>query len=155
MLLIHRRLGPKSDSEKQLASSTVLSAHLHVCMVSHSYMVAERRRQLDELAAQMIEVRQQSSSAAMNAAVSGLAEAVRTMGQSVSKPRPEDKRVGKPEPYSPGKDFGDWDFTFNGYAGTLDPEDSETITNSDDGDSTTQNSSLQPCCTYSRCSHRM
>ena len=66
----------------------------------------------------MIEMRQQSSSTAMNAAVSGLAEAVRTMGQSVSK---EDMRVGKPEPYAPGKDFGDWDFTFNGFAGTLDP----------------------------------
>ena len=57
----------------------------------------------------------------MNAAVSGLAEGVRTMGQSVSKPRPEDMRVGKPEPYAPGKDFDDWDFTFNGYAGALDP----------------------------------
>ena len=79
------------------------------------------RRQLDELTAQMIEVRQQSSSTAMNAAVSGLAEAVRTMGQSVSKPRPEDMRVGKPEQYAPGKDLDDWDFTFNGYAGTLDP----------------------------------
>ena len=78
------------------------------------------RRQLDELTAHMIEVRQQISSTAMNAAVSGLAEAVRTMGQSVSKPRPEDMRVGKPEPYAPGKDFDDWDFTFNGYAGMLD-----------------------------------
>ena len=54
------------------------------------------------------------SSAAMNAAVTGLTEAVRTMGQSVSKPRPEDMSVGKPEPYAPGKDFDDWDFTFNG-----------------------------------------
>ena len=79
------------------------------------------RRQLDELTAQMIEVRQQSSSTAMNAAVSGLAEAVRTMGQSVSKPRPEDMRVGKPEPYAPGKKFDDGDFTFNGCAGTIDP----------------------------------
>ena len=52
------------------------------------------RRQLDELTAQMIEMRQQSSSTAMNAAVSGLAEAVRTMGQSLSKPRPEEVRVG-------------------------------------------------------------
>ena len=78
------------------------------------------RRQLDELTAQMIEVRQQSSSTAMNAAVSGRAEAVRTMGQSVSKPRPEDMRVGKPEPYVPGKDFDDWDSIFNGYEGTLD-----------------------------------
>ena len=73
------------------------------------------RRQLDELTAQMIEMRQQSSSTAMNAAVSGLAEAVRTMGQSVSKPRPEDMRVGNPESYAPVKDFDDLDFTFNGY----------------------------------------
>ena len=75
------------------------------------------RRQLDELTAQMIEIRHQSSSTAMNAAVTGLTEAVRTMGQSVSKPRPADMRVGN----APGKDFDDWDFTFNGYAGTLDP----------------------------------
>ena len=53
-------------------------------------------------------------------------------------------RVGKPEPYAPSKDFDDWDFTFNGCAGTLDPaylalpENSETITNSGDGDSTTR-----------------
>ena len=79
------------------------------------------RRQLDELTAQMIEMHQQSSSTVMNTAVSQLAEAMRTMGQSVSKPRPEDTRVGKPKPYAPGKDFDDWDFTFNGYAGTLDP----------------------------------
>ena len=79
------------------------------------------RRQLDELIAQMIEMHQQSSSTAMNAAVTGLTEAVRTMGQSVSKLRPEDMRVGKPEPYALGKDFDDWDFTFNGYVGTLDP----------------------------------
>ena len=78
------------------------------------------RRQLDELTEQMIEMRQQSSSTAMNAAVTGFTEAVRTMGQSVSKPRPEDMRVGKPEPYALGKDFDDWDFTFNGYACTLD-----------------------------------
>ena len=78
------------------------------------------RRQLDELTAQMIEMRQQSSSTAMNAAVTGLTEALRTLGQLVSKPRPEDMRVGKPEPYAPGKDFDDWDFTFNGYAGRLD-----------------------------------
>ena len=44
------------------------------------------RRQLDEL--QMIEMRQQSSNTAMNAAVTGLTEAVRTMGQSVF---PEDE----------------------------------------------------------------
>ena len=91
----------------------------------------------------MIKMRQQSSSTAMNAAVSGLGEAVRTMGQSVSKPRPE-VRVGKPEPYAPGKDFDDWDFTFNGYAGTLDPaypallNTARQSTNSGDGDSTTR-----------------
>ena len=79
------------------------------------------RRQLDDLTAHMIEIRQQSSSTAMNAPVTGLTEAVRTMGQSVSKPRPEDMRVGKREPCAPGKDFDDRDFTFNGYAGALDP----------------------------------
>ena len=79
------------------------------------------RRHLDELTAQMIEIRQQSSSTAMNAAVTGLMEAVRTMGESVSKHCPEDMIVGKPEPYAFGRDFDDWDFTFNGYAGTLDP----------------------------------
>ena len=69
----------------------------------------------------MEDIRQQSANAAMNAAVTGLTEAVRTMGQSVSRPRLEDMRVGKPEPCVPDKDFDDWDFTFNGYAGTLDP----------------------------------
>ena len=68
-------------------------------------------RQLDELTAQMIEVRQQSSSTAMNEAVKGLTEAVRTVGQSVSKPRPEDMRVGMLEPYALGKDFDDSRFT--------------------------------------------
>ena len=77
------------------------------------------RRQLDVLTTQMIEIRQQSSSTAMNAAVSGLAKAVKTMGQSVSKPRPKDMRVGKPESYAPAKIC--WNVTFNGYAGTLDP----------------------------------
>ena len=56
----------------------------------------------------------------MNAAVTGLTETVRTMRQSVSKPRPQDMRVGKSEPCAPGKDFDDRNFTFNGYAGTLD-----------------------------------
>ena len=79
------------------------------------------RRQFDELTAQMIEIKQQSSTTSMNASVTGLQEAVRRMGQSVSKPRPEDMRVGKPEPSALGKDFDDWDFTFNGYASTLDP----------------------------------
>ena len=79
------------------------------------------RRQLEELNAWMEDIRQQSANAAMNAAVTVLTEAMRTMGQSVTRPRPEDMRVGKPEPYVPGKDFDDWDFTFKGYAGTLDP----------------------------------
>ena len=69
----------------------------------------------------MGKVRLLSASAAMNAAVTGFMEAVRTMRQTVSKPRPEDLIVGKPKPYAPGKDFGVWDFTLNGYAGTLDP----------------------------------
>ena len=102
------------------------------------------RRQLDELTAQMIEVRQQSSSTAMKTAVSGLAEAVRTMGQSVSKPRPEDMRVGKPEPYAPGQRLCRLGFhiqRIRGYARSclsIFAENSETITNSGDGDSTTR-----------------
>ena len=79
------------------------------------------RRQFEELNVQMDEMRQQSTNAAVNAAVTGLTEAVRSMGQSVSKPRLEDTGVGKPKPYAPGKDFDDWNFTFNGDAGTLDP----------------------------------
>ena len=77
------------------------------------------RRQLEELDAQMDEVRQQLTNAAMNASVTGITEVVRRMGQVVSKPRPEDMRVGKPEPYAYVKDFDDWGCTFNGYAATL------------------------------------
>ena len=44
------------------------------------------RRQLGELNGRMEEVREQSANAAMNAAVTGLTDAVRTMAQSVSKP---------------------------------------------------------------------
>ena len=79
------------------------------------------RRQLEELNARMEEIRQQSANAAMNAAVTGLIDAVTTMGHSVTRPRLGDMRVGKPEWYMPGKDFDDWGFTFNGYAGALDP----------------------------------
>ena len=101
------------------------------------------RRQLGELTAQMIEIREQSSSTAMTQAVTRLTEAVRTVGQSVSKPRPEDMRVGKPEPCAPGKDFDVRDFTFNGYAGTLDPADPALLKTARqsptvDGDSTTR-----------------
>ena len=141
----HRRLELKLDCIENNSHPCAQRTLHPFCVVSHSCMVAEQvfleldmvlghrvamastqevemlRRQLHDLTTQMIEMRQQSSSTAMNAAVSGLAEAVRTMGQSVSKPRLDDMRVGKPEPYAPGKDFDDWDFTFNGYAGTLDP----------------------------------
>ena len=79
------------------------------------------RRQLEELNARMEEKRQQCAGAAMSAAVMGRTDAVRLMEKSVTRPRPEDMRVGKPEPYMPGKDFEEWDFTFNGYDGTLDP----------------------------------
>ena len=79
------------------------------------------RRQFEELNARMEDIRQQSATAAMNAAVTGLTDAVGTMGQSVTRPRPEDMRVRKKETYAPDKDIDDWDFTFNGYTGTLDP----------------------------------
>ena len=79
------------------------------------------RCQLDELTARMEEVRQQSPNTVMKAAVTRLTEAVRSMVQLVSKPRAEGMRVEKPEPYAPGKDFDDWDLTFNGHASTLNP----------------------------------
>ena len=62
--------------------------------MASSQEVEMLRRQLDELTAQMIEICQQSSSTAMSAAVAGLTEAVSSMGQSLSKPRPEEVRVG-------------------------------------------------------------
>ena len=58
------------------------------------------RRQLDEL----------------HCTESGSRENNGTLG--VETAPPEDMRVGKPEPYAPGKDFDDCDFTFRGYAGT-------------------------------------
>ena len=109
----HRGLGPKSDWREN-NSHPLCTAHfapvlrrfplLHgsgagipgiliyswYCGIGISSGVEMLRRQRDELTAQMIEMRQRSSSTAMNTAVTGLTEAVRTMGQSVSKPRPED-----------------------------------------------------------------
>ena len=81
-------------------------------VVGTSQDVELPRRQLDELTAQMDDVRQQSTNAAMNAAVTG---------QSVSKQRPEDMRVGTPEPYLLGKEFDDWHFAFSGSPATHDP----------------------------------
>ena len=96
----------------------------------------------------------------MNAAVTRTHGSRENNGQSVSKPRPEDMRVGKPEPYAPGKDIDDWDSTFNGYAGTLDPAYPALLNTArqspteSDGDSTTRTEVCNPCCTCSRCSHR-
>ena len=70
-------------------------------MLATTQHVELLRRQLEELNALMDGMRQQSTNATMNAAVTRLTEAVRTMGQSVSKPRSEEMRVGKPEPYVP------------------------------------------------------
>ena len=79
------------------------------------------RCQLEELNVRMEEVRQQSANAAMNAAVSEPTDAVRTMGQSVSKPRPGPESWKARAVSAPGKDFDDWDCTFKGCAGALDP----------------------------------
>ena len=83
----------------------------------------------------------------MNAAVTGLTEAVRTMGQSVLKQRPEDMGVRKLEPSAPlAKTLTTRHLTFIGYVGTLDPaypallrtpRQSPTV---GDGDSTTRTS---------------
>ena len=85
------------------------------CVVSHSCMVALRcdgNRSRSRVA--------ETSSRGAQSTDGRLTDAGSTVGQSVSKPRPEDMRVEKPEPYALDKDFDDWDFTFNGYAGTLD-----------------------------------
>ena len=151
---ITRRLGPESNHRKQVWV-ILRSQHFDNFLLRLAWhwsrfpglLVKSRellRRQLDKLNTQMNEMRQLSTNAAMNAAVTGLTEAVRTIGQSVSKPRPEDVRVGMPEPYFPGKDFVDWDFMFNGYAGTLAPafprpvEDGETVNDSGGGTGTTR-----------------
>ena len=114
------------------------------------------RRQLDELTTQMIEVRQQSTSTAMNAAVSGLAEAVRTIGQSVSKPTPEDMRVENQSRTHLAKTVT---------TGTSRSTDTRVrsilpiLPCWTQRDNRQQwwwrlNSSLQHCCVSSRCSHR-
>ena len=66
------------------------------------------RRQFEELNGRMGEMRQQSSDGGVNGEETVLTDVVRTMGQSVTRP------------HVPGKDFDDWYFTFNGYAGNLD-----------------------------------
>ena len=58
-------------------------------VVATTHEVDLLRRHLEELNARMEDIRQQSANAAMNTAVTGLAEAVRTMGQSVTRPPPE------------------------------------------------------------------
>ena len=58
-------------------------------VVATTHEVDLLRRHLEELNARMEDIRQQSANADMNTAVTGLAEAVRTMGQSVTRPRPE------------------------------------------------------------------
>ena len=54
-------------------------------------------------------------------AVTRLTEAVRTMGQSVSKPRPEEMRGEEARPLRSWQTSADWDFTSNRYSGILDP----------------------------------
>ena len=69
------------------------------------------RRQFDELTTQMIEIRQQSSRTAMNAAVTGLTEAVENSGTVGVETAPRGHKSRK----------ASWDFTTKGYACTLDP----------------------------------
>ena len=96
------------------------------------------RRQLDEPTAQIIEIRQQSSSTAMNAAVTGLTESVRTMEQSVSKPGPEDMRVGNQSRTHLAKTL---------MTGILHSTDTRVRSILPIQPCHHTNSSLQPCCT--------
>ena len=93
-------------------------------------------RQLFELNARMEEVHQQSSSTAMNAAAAGPMEAVRSIGQSVSKPPPKD--MG---PYAPGKDIDDLGLhvqRMRGYVRSCLSSNPESSDDSGDGDDATR-----------------
>ena len=103
------------------------------------------RRQLDELTAQTIEMRQQSSSIAMNATVSGFAEAVRTINGTVgveTAPRGHESR--KARAVRTWQRLCRMGFHFQRIRGytrsclSCLAEDRETITNCGDGDSTTR-----------------
>ena len=79
------------------------------------------RRQLDELTAQMIEMRQQLSRTATNAAVLGLAK-LREKWDSRCRNRAQRTRESESQSRTHlAKTLTTGDFTFNGYAGTLDP----------------------------------
>ena len=115
------------------------------------------RRQHEELNARMEDIRQQSANAAVECGSDRTQRGCEndgTVGDETA------VRVGKPEPNVPGKDFDDWNFTFNGYAGTLDPaypglaESGETVHDCGDSYPTTRTGSPRHCCTCSRCSHR-
>ena len=81
MLLVNRRLGPKSDHVKTARIIQSAQGTFTRFGDASAQEVEMLRRQLDELTAQMIEIRQQASSTAMHAAVARLTEAVSTMGQ--------------------------------------------------------------------------
>ena len=65
------------------------------------------RQQVAERHREMMGVHHQGPPT-MSALVAGLTAAVQTMDRSVSTPRAEDLRVGKPECCAPGRDFDDW-----------------------------------------------
>ena len=102
------------------------------------------RRQLDELTAQMIEMRQRSSSTAMNAAVSGLAESRENIGAVGVETAPRGHESRKARAVRTWQRLSRLGFHIQRIRGytrsclSCLAEDSETITNSGDGDSTTR-----------------
>ena len=136
--MIHRRLGPKSDH----VSSTVHSTHLHilrgfpllhgsgagytgiVVLIYSWYWNIEWRWHLLE----MLRCWDVSSTSSLHRSLKFVnsRRVLRWTQRWQDSRKPWEHwdsqcRNRAQKTYAPGKDFDDWDFTFNGYAGTLDP----------------------------------
>ena len=145
-----RSLGPESNSRKQVESScavftlTHVSRHsvLHGSGAGHPGKLVKSGRGYWSRSAEKTTRRAQRADGLFETTVNGLTEAVRAMGQPVSKPRPEDLRVGRPEPYIPGKDFDDFNLRRKRWYTQLrlfnPAESSETVGDSGGGDATTR-----------------
>ena len=98
------------------------------------------RRQLDELTAQMIDIRQQSSSTAMNAAVTGHGsrENNRSVGFETARILHESREARAVRTWQRLQRLGLHVQRIRGYARSCLAENSETNNNSGDGDSTTR-----------------
>ena len=118
------------------------------------------RRQLDELIPQMIEMRQQSVKHCDERSgdrTHGSRENNGTVGVETAPRGHESESQSRTHL---AQDFDDWDFTFNGCAGMLDPAYPALLKTARQSPTVVmatpphEQHSLQPCSTFSRCSHR-